>query len=231
MDSINFKFFIEYDANPFILFTNRGKIKYLNSSAEVLMGTCNQKELFDIAVTHAPKSFGSKKSIINLQFGSFEFYGINILYEDEEYIAIHLYNKPIKKVNKKMVLDGYTLTDINMLLQANIELFNLNYQGKIELFTDYDIPPFQIHQNNFSLFLRSLFDSFKESKKLEITLNIKLGEQVIIKNIRYPIIVLKLKGDYKMHQEDKELQKIAEKNSINLQFRKYSTILEIPAIT
>ncbi len=231
MTSINFKFFIENDANPFILFSNTGKIKYLNTSAEVLMGACTPKEIFNIALAHAPQTFGAKKSILNLSFNSFEFYGLNILYENEEFIAIHLYNKVIEHSNKKNVLDGFSLTNINMLLQANIELFNINYKGKIVLYTDYDIPEFQMHQNNFSLFLRHLLSSFYENKELEINVKIKLGEQIIIKDKRYSIIILKLKSNVRNNERDKELENFAQKNSINIQVQKNAVLLEIPSIT
>lgn len=231
MTSVDFKFFIENDSNPFILFTSRGKIAYLNSSAEILMGACTPKELFEITLAHAPQTFGFKKSILTLSFNSFEFYGINVLYENEEFIGIHLYNKTIKETNQSVVLDGFTLTDINMLLQANIELFNLHYKGELTLLTDYHIPKFQIHQNNFSLFLRHLFSSFKESKKLEINLKIKLGEQVVIKEKRYVIITLSLKSDTRENKNDNELKSLAEKNFINLQLRNSLVVLEIPAIT
>lgn len=230
MDSIDFKFFIENDSNPFILFSNRGKINYLNTSAELLMGSCQPKELFEIALAHAPKSFGYQKTLINLSFGSFEFYGINILYENEDVLAMHLYNKPMAKVNDNTLLEGYMLTDINIILQANIELFKINYIGDIKLLTDYDIPPFQLHQNNFSLLLRSLFTQFENSKNLEISIKIKLGERIVVKEKRYFIIVLQLLCQNRDSSQDKELELLALKNHINIHFKKNSTLLEIPAI-
>jgi len=230
MTSINFQFFIENDSNPFILFTNTGKIKYLNSSAEILMGSVTAKEIYELAVTHAPQTFGFKKSILNLNFNSFAFYGMNVLYENEEFIGIHLYNKAIEHSNKKIVLDGFTLTDINILLQANIELFNINYQGNIELLTDYDIPQFQIHQNNFSLFLRKLLSQFSESKKLKISVKIKLGERVVLKGKKYAIIIIELKGNIKKDAKDEALRELAEKNFITMQFLTNRVTLEIPAI-
>lgn len=230
MTSINFKFFIENDSNPFILFTNSGKIKYLNVSAEVLMGSCTPKEIFDLAVAYAPQTFGFKKSILNLNFNSFQFYGINVLYENEEFIAIHLYNKAIEKTSKQMILDGFTLTDINMLLQANIELFNIYYQGRLSLLTDYDIPEFQIHQNNFSLFLRKIFTQFEESKNLKVNVKIKLGERVVFKEKKYAIVVLELKSNARKSEIDKELKELADKNCINIQLQKSTVILEIPSI-
>lgn len=230
MTSINFKFFLENDANPFILFTNTGKIKYINNSAEVLMGSCTPKEIFEIALRYAPNSFGSKKSILDLSFSSFRFYGFNVLYEDEEYIGIHLYNKAVEKVDKEIVMDGYIPTDINMLLQANIELFNTSYEGRLNLLTDYDIPEFQIHQNNFSLLLRNLFAQFIDSKRLEVNVKIKLGERVVIKDKKYAIIILNLTSETRHNSKDNELKKLAEKNCIDILFKESSIVLEIPAI-
>jgi hypothetical protein len=230
MDSINFEFFIENDSNPFILFSNTGKIKYLNSSAEILMGSCSSKEIFDLTLTYAPKTFGFKKSAISLSFSSFQFYGINVLYENDDFIAIHLYNKGIEKIDKLMVLDGFTSTDMNMLLQANIELFDINYTGKISLLTDYDIPEFQVHQNNFSLLLGKLFSEFNESKNLAISVKIKLGERVVLKEKRYAIIVLTLKSNKRKNEKERELKNLANKNCINIQFQKNLITLEVPAI-
>jgi len=230
MTSINFQFFIENDANPFILFTNRGRIKYLNNAAEVLMGSCKPKEIFDLALANAPQTFGFKKSALNLSFNSFQFYGVNVLYENEECIGIHLYNKATEKIDKEMVLDGFTLTDINVILQANIELFNIHYEGEMTLMVDYSIPEFQMHQNNFSLLLRHLFAQFQKSKILEITIKVKLGEQIIIKNNKYAIILLKMKSDMRDKASDKELKNLADKNHINLQLNNASLSLEIPAV-
>ena len=230
MDSINFKFFIENDSNPFILFNNQGKIKYLNTSAELLMGSCQPKEIFDIGLTHAPQTFGSQKTALNLSFNSFEFYGINVLYDNEEYIGIHLYNKPMATIDDNSRLEGYTSTDINVLLQANIELFNITYQGEMKLLTDYDIPKFQIHQNDFSLLLRNIFTQFEESKTLEILIKIKLGERVVVKNERYSIIIIQLKSSKREESTDREIELLAHKNHINIHFKKQEIILEIPAI-
>ena len=230
MTSIDFKFFIENDSNPFLLFSSSGKLKYLNNSAEILMGSCNPKELFKIALNYAPKNFGYNKTVLDLSFGSFEFYGINVLYENEDVIGMHLYNKPMAKVDDTSLLEGYLLTDLNLLLQANIELFDIHYSGKIKLLTDYDIPELQIHQNDASMLLRHVFSQFKNSKNLEITMKIKLGERIVVKEKRYSIIILQIQSLHRESEKDKEIELLALKNHINIHFKKCATILEIPAI-
>jgi len=230
MNSIDFKFFIENDSNPFVLFSSAGKLHYLNNSAEILMGSCKPKELFNIALTYAPKNFGYNKTVLDLSFGSFEFYGINVLYNNEEYIGMHLYNKPMAKVADETLLEGYTLTNLNLLLQANIELFDIHYQGKIKLLTDYDIPELQVHQNDFSLLLRQVFGQFEDTKKISITMKIKLGERIVVKEKRYSIIILQVQSKYRNNDKDKEIELLALKNHINIHFKENNTILEIPAI-
>ncbi len=226
----DFKFFIEYDANPFILFNSKGKIVYLNYSAEMLMGSCSTKELFDITLSYAPKNFGYKKTLIDLSFGYFEFYAINVSYFNEEEIAIHLYNRPMVKLNREIHLEGYSLTDINLLFEANIELFKMQYSGKLKLITDYELPKLYIHQNNFSLLIRKIFEQMKQSSKIEIKIKIKIGEVIVINKNRYPIILFNFICKNRDRTKDKEILNIATENQINVHFNSNMVSLEIPAI-
>lgn len=230
--STDFKFFIEHDSNPFILFSSDGKVIYLNESAELIfLEPSIDKKLFNIALTHAPKSYGYKKTLLDLAVGSFEFYGINILYENDDEIAMHLYSKPTTKVNNMVSLEGYSHTDLNLLLEANIELFKMQYQGELFLFTDYDLPKFQIHQNNFSFLLRTLFTQFTDSKIINITLKIKIGEMIVVNQKKYPIILLKAESNQRNKSSDIEIKEITSNHFINAQLSDTVALFEIPAIS
>jgi len=230
-NSTDFKFFIENDVNPFILFSNEGSILYLNKSAELLMGIDTQKEIYDLALAHAPQSFGHRVTLMEFSFSSYEFYGLNTLYSNDMEIAVQLYNRPRPKVTSEEILEGYSLTDINLLLQANIELFSMQYTGKLSLMTDYTMPEVQLHQNSFSLLLRKIFAQFRQATHLEITLTIKIGAKIILGDKRYPIISLKLIADHRKGDTDKAIKEIALSNHIDTHFRAESIFLEIPAIT
>jgi hemerythrin len=229
--STDFKFFIENDINPFILFSSEGSILYLNKSAELLMGIDTQKEIFDLALAHAPQSFGHRVALMELSFSSYEFYGLNTLYNNDQEIGIQLYIRPRPKVAHEETLEGYSHTDINLFLQANIELFNIQYRGKLSLMTDYTMPEIQLHQNSFSLLLRKVFAQFQHASYLEITLTIKIGSKIIIGDKRYPILSLKLVADSREDETDKAIKEIALSNHIDTHFTKESALLEIPAIS
>ena len=229
--STDFRFFIENDINPFVLFSDEGAILYLNKSAELLMGIETQKEIFALALAHAPQSFGHKVTLMEISFGSYEFYGINIRYQHDHEIGVQLYSRPRPKVTEEETLEGYTLTDINLLLQANIELFGIQYTGKLSLMTDYTMPQMQLHQNSFSLLLRKIFAQFEQSTALEITLTTKIGSKVIIGGKRYPIVALRLTADYRNSNTDSDIKKIALSQHIDTRFKEGALLLELPAIT
>lgn len=229
--STDFRFFIEHDSNPFILFDQTGGVKYINKSAELLLQPSTAHELYDIALTYAPKTYGVNKTIIDLSISAHEFYGINVLYKDDDEIGLHLYNKPIANMQRKVELDGYTKTDINLLLQANLELFKINSDAKLTLLADYDIPQFQIHQNNVSMLLRKTLEQFKRCKNMDVSLKFKLGERIIIDKKRYAIVVLELKSAQTIDISSKmQVKEIARLNYINVHFDDKGISLEFPLI-
>ncbi len=227
--STSFRFLVENDSNPLILFDSQGKIVYLNKSAELFIGSVSQKELYELAIMHAPKTFGAKITHMDLVFKVFKFYAINILYENEDEIAMHLYVKSNLK-QRNIVLDGYTATDINILLEANIELFRTQYDGKLRLFTDFDLPEIEMNQNNFSILLRKIFEHCRVAKSIEIELKLKIGEVMVVGKKRYPILTLMIKAEGRSSEGDVEIEKLANKNYINSFLSKKCFLLEIPYI-
>ena len=54
---------IEYDYNPFVLFSSNVKVLSLNSEAQFLLGFVTTEELFNLATTYANVSFGFKTTL------------------------------------------------------------------------------------------------------------------------------------------------------------------------
>ncbi|NEW60051.1 hypothetical protein GSY74_02035 [Sulfurovum sp. bin170] len=226
----SFKFLVENNNNPLLIFNHKGKIEYFNHSAEFLAGIHLSHELFRLAVTYAPQSFGSRTVHLDLTYGMDSFYAITVLYESEEELCLYLYRKPRAYIPKNLSFDGYSSTDINLLLEANIELFKMRYNNKLTLFTDYSLPKFQMQQNSFSMLLRKLFEQYATAKKIDITLKINIGETIVIAEKKYPIIMLMVKSDSRERDSDEEIEKLTLQNHTTAYFQKESVILEIPCI-
>ncbi len=228
--STDLKYLIDRDINPLIIFDSNAKIHYINSAAELLITPSTQKEIYELSISHAPKSFGSKITHLELSYKTFKFYAINVIYENEDELVVWLYHKPMP-IQESLTLDGYVPSDINLLLETNLELFKMDYKGKLSLFTDYDLPMVHLNQNRFSQLLQKVFNTYKISKKLDIALTIKIGESIYIENNRYSILLLKVKGDSRTRESDKEIETLSEQNHINLILDENKIYLKIPFIT
>ena len=228
--STSFKFLLDSNSSPLLIFSHNGAVKYFNHSAELLTGIHLSIELFKLAVNYAPHSFGSRTIHLDLTYGMERFYAITILYENEDELCIYLYRTPRAVIPKDLSFDGYSSTDINLLLEANIELFKMSYSRKLTLYTDYSLPKFQIQQNRFSILLRKLFEQFEDAKEIDIILKIKIGEKIIIDEKRYPIVILEIKSNSRTNDSDVEIERLSLKNYITAYFHKQSVSLEIPCV-
>ena len=228
--STNFKFFIENDINPFIIFDNNGKIIYLNSASEVLLGYVSRQELYDITISYAPKDFGLKTTRLDLQYDSFAFYAFSVAYENEEEIALHLYHKPRIETKNLIEMDRYNTTDINTLLEANISLFKLQNDNDLTLLVDQDLPPFKLDQNQFSKLLRKVLDAFRSSDSIAISLKLLIGEYIIIQDKKEHLIELTVKANGRYVDSDNMIGDISKLNHIIALFEEHSIRLQIPFI-
>ena len=228
--NFNFESFIEWDNSHFILFSNQGKILYLNNAAEILFGYVSQKELYHIAVSYAPQDFGYKTTTISLSYDSFEFYALSVGYENEEEISLRLYNAPRIKSTHKVEQNKLISTDINILLEANIALFRTKYSNELKLLADQDLPAFKIDQNNFSKILRKMLDAFRSEKSINITLKLLIGQQVIIDNKKESIVQLSVCANGRYSDRDEELSTLTAQSQIKCLLQESAIILEIPLI-
>jgi PAS domain-containing protein len=92
--SIDFQFILENDGSPVIVFDHRGRILWLNGAAEILLGYADRKELFEIALNHAPKDYGNRTTLLELHYRQLTFYAVNVAYNSDDWVALRLYYRP-----------------------------------------------------------------------------------------------------------------------------------------
>jgi hypothetical protein len=228
--SIDFQPFVEWDNSPFILFSNQGKILYLNNAAEILFGYVSKQELYDIALAYAPQSFGYKTTTLTLNYDSFNFYAVTVGYENEEHISIRFYNTPRVKPSVPLETGKLITTDINILLEANIALFKTKNSNRLQLLTDQDIPSFKIDQNNFSKLLRKTLNAFRSSDSINVSLKLLIGEHVIIAGKKESIVQLSIEANGRYNDADTEIKALADQSHISVVLKEHVIKLEIPLI-
>lgn len=228
--SINFEPFVEWDNSPFILFTNTGKIKYLNNAAEILFGYVSKKELYDIAVSYAPQNFGHKMTSLTLNYDSFAFHAITVGYENEEEISLRLYHTPRIKSPQKLDQQKLITTDLNILLEANIALFKTKNANHLSLLADQDLPPFKIDQNTFSKLLRKTLDAFRASDSIDISLKLVIGQHILIEGKKVSIVQLSIDANGRYNDADAEIEALCLPLRIKSILQEHSIKLEIPLL-
>ena len=233
--STDFKAFTEWDNNPFILFSNNGKILYLNSSAEIFFGYVSKKEIYDLAVSYAPHSFGYKTTTLSLNYDLLSFYALTVGYKNEDEISIRLYHNPctnqFESISSNTERSGLRKTDINILLEANISLFKISNRAKILLLTDQELPMFDIDQNAFSKLLKNILEVFASSDTIEISMKLLIGRYLLVSDKKERIVQLDIQGDKKRPYQDNLISTLASQNMIKVIYAKDSIKLEIPALS
>lgn len=227
---IDFETFVEWDNSPFILFNQQGKIIYLNNAAEILFGYVSKQELYDIALSYAPLTFGYKTTSLSLGYDSFVFHAITVGYENEEQLSLRLYNTPRIKPAHTVEKEKLITTDVNILLEANIALFKTKNPNRLTLLADQDLPAFKIDQNNFSKLLRKSLNAFRASDSIDITLKLLIGQHVIIEDKKEAIAQLSIEANGRYTDEDEDIRALATQSQIKCLMQEHAIKLEIPLI-
>ncbi len=228
--SIDYQFIVDSDSSPVVVFNYNGKIIWLNNSAEILLGYVDKKELFNLALSYAPKSFGTNTVLVNLHYKHLEFYALSVSYNSEEWVALRLYYRPRTTKDRKNSHKNLITTDINMLLEAAISLFRINYTNRLTLLVDKDMPKIKIDQNSFSKLLRKSLESFRQSSFLDISLKITIGEFMVLDEKKYPIARLKFQSNGRYSNNDRDISYLSELLDIMAILDESSITLDIPII-
>ncbi|MGB5793629.1 MAG: hypothetical protein WBG68_12320, partial [Poseidonibacter sp.] len=115
-----FEDWVELDLNPVVSFSSTSKIIYSNSEAQFLLSRIKQKELFELALKYAPKSFGAETSYIDLVVKNYTFYAITVMYDNEDEIHMKLYKSAMVKKESKLNIKNINSTNIFTLVDLAI---------------------------------------------------------------------------------------------------------------
>ncbi len=175
--------------NPFVLFNKEGKLIDYNKEAEFLFNDVAPKELYSLALSYAPHSFGFLHSFLDLQYGKDKYYAIVVGYIDEEFVGLELYK--LVGTSKKL-LKSADIEPVNLYSLLEISKATILGPLDIELEEIYDtsLPEIKVNINSFLVALNEYFSLFKNEKKLTIKVHLKIGEYEILDGKKYSIIVI-----------------------------------------
>ena len=183
-----FEEWVELDLNPILSFSSSSRILYSNSEAQFLLNRIKPKELFDLALTYAPKTFGALTSYIDLTIKNYTFYAITVTYQNEDEIHMKLYKSAMVKKESKLNIKNINSTNIFTLVDLAISTSKI--KTNINFIKNYDpsIPEFKLDASSFIKTLNQTFEAFSNRKNVSCSILLKIGEYIKIDGKKYSVI-------------------------------------------
>lgn len=219
---------IEYDYNPFVLFSSSGKIISLNAEAQFLLGSITTEELFNLATTYANVSFGFKTTFLELDFGRYKFFALTVGYEDDNKIGIKLYQAPSFKLNKSKPIGE--LINIYALIDLCIATNSINSNIIFEKDFDPTIPEIVIDSNSFIKTVNKIYSCYEKNEKILTKIFYRVGEHIKFEGKKYSIFSVEISSQNINEEMANELKVLAANTNLYIDVKKKITI-NIPMIT
>lgn len=219
---------IEYDYNPFVLFSSSGKILSLNSEAQFLLGAVTTEELFNLATTYANITFGFKTTFVELEFGRYRFFALTVGYENDDVIGIKLYQAPSFKISAQKpvgeLTNIYALVDLCMLTNS--------ITSKIVFEKDFDptIPEVILDSNNFIKILNKTYSCYEKNEKILTKIFYRIGEHIKFEKKKYSLFSIEVSSKNIDKERVEELKTLAANTNFYIDVQKKITI-NMPMIT
>jgi len=214
---------IEYDYNPFIVFTDNGRVKSLNKEAQYLLGEIDAKEVFELTKTYASHTYGFNTIAIDIFFGSYNFYAITVGYQNENEIGIKLYKTAAKKFTN--IEEYRDSINIYVLLDLCISASSTRIKPEFSKEFDPTFPNIKLHVNNFTKLINKIYQSHSSATFINTKLSLVTGEHIRYNNKKYPIFSIKTDSDHRDNSYEKEIENIAMKSNTIVRFNKNSTVI------
>lgn len=222
-----FEEWVELDLNPILSFSSTAKIIYSNSEAQFLLNRIKQKELFDLALTYAPKTFGAQTSYIDLNIKNYTFYAVTVMYENEDEIHMKLYKSAMVKKESKLNIKNINTTNIFTLVDLAISTSKI--KNDINFTKNYDpsIPEFKLDASSFIKTLNGVFEVFKDKNNVTCSILLKIGEYIKIDNKKYSLISVEI---FSNEKNDFSSLNIKDNNSFILTSDENKVTIDLPLI-
>lgn len=220
---------IEFDLNPLITFDNSGKIEYTNNEAQFFLGKANAKQIFELALSHAPKTYGIATKFIDLSYGNYNFYAISIGYYDDEFITIKLYKSNLAKKENLFQKQG-EINNLFTLLDIVVSTNSIKQKTKFIKNYDPSIPEFRISAKDFLKLLSSIFTNLENAKKVDVTVKLKVGEYIKIKDKKHRVVAIELVSDSHIVANEQNLEILANSCGSMLELNDATIKIHLPII-
>jgi hypothetical protein len=220
---------IEYDLNPFMMFTSDGKLTYYNKEAEFLLSYVSNREIYELAMANAPISFGFKRTFTSLHYERNVFYAILVGYLDEDKVGIKLYKEVCDSIQ---IERKEKMTEVNIFTLINLSRSTVLSQSGVVITELYDpsLPDMRLDVEKFLKLMNFILKGYKSARELNIKVFLKIGETIVVKGKKYPICAIKFQSYDTDTPEDTQLYTKAKDAGVSLFIKPDFIMVEFPML-
>ncbi|WP_345986735.1 hypothetical protein WCX49_06310 [Sulfurimonas sp. HSL-1656] len=219
---------IEYDFNPYILFSAAGKVLSVNAEGQYLLGAVDRHTLFELATTYASPSFGFKTTFMELEYGRFKIFGIMVGYVNEEEIGIRFFQTPSFQFSRPEI-EG-ELVNIYSLIDLCIATNSIGNKSSFQKDLDPTMPETRLNTDQFIRLLNKMYESFGGSEMITTKLAFRIGEYILYEEKKYTFFSLKVSGNVFDEVYKSAIEQMCKKNHLFCEVGKKSVTVNIPII-
>lgn len=222
-----FEKWTEIDLNPIISFSSSSKIIYSNTQAQYLLSKITPKELFNIAVKYASKTYGEKTTYIGLKLKNYSFYAVTVIYQNDEEIHLKLYKSASINEQKKLTLSNSDKTNIFTLVDLVISTSKI--KTNINYLKEYDpsIPEFRIDKSLFIKSFSEVLNLFTNCDEVKCMIKFKIGEYIKVEEKKYSIILIEVSSKDILIEDTINIK---EQNSFIISYETNKVMIDLPLI-
>ena len=219
---------IEYDFNPFILFSAAGKVLSVNAEGQYLLGAVDRHILFELATTYASPSFGFKTTFMELEYGRFKIFGIMVGYITEDEIGIRLFQTPSFQLTKPEI-EG-DIVNIYSLIDLCIATNSIDSKTTFVKDLDPTMPDTRLNTDQFIRMLNKIYEAFSASESITTKLSFRIGEYILYEEKKYTFFSLKINGNVFEEIQRSAIEQLCKRNHLFCEVGKKSITVNIPVI-
>jgi len=219
---------IEYDFNPFILFSAAGKVLSVNAEGQYLLGAVDRHTLFELATTYASPSFGFKTTFMELEYGRFKIFGIMVGYVNEEEIGIRFFQTPSFQFSRPEI-EG-ELVNIYSLIDLCIATNSIGSKAAFHKDLDPTMPETRLNTDQFIRLLNKMYESFAGSEKITTKLAFRIGEYILYEEKKYTFFSLRVSGSVFDEVYKSAIEQMCKKNHLFCETARKAVTVNIPII-
>lgn len=219
---------VELDLNPILSFSSQGKILFSNQEAQFLLSRISSKDIFDLALKHAPQTFDFQTSYIDLTIKNYTFYAITVGYENEDEIHIKLYKSTMVKKKKELSSSNANMTNLFTLVDLSISTKKMQSNTKYLKNYDPSIPEFKMVAAEFLKLLNTVYEQITHATTVTTSIKLKIGEYIRIDEKKYSLISVEITSDGTFAQID--MNKDQDSNSFILSVEEDKVTIDLPLL-